>query len=94
MGKKEKLSSAFDNMLAQPEKAEPEDVAAPAPKKKQEYEVFAFRIERETADLIKDYAYTKRITIKEALTEMVNFFIDDYYSDPDNEPLLKHRERT
>ena len=52
-----------------------------------------FRIEPEIADLIKDYAYTKRISIKEAVTEIVETFIADYESDPENEPLLSHKRR-
>ena len=50
-----------------------------------------FILEKETVDKIKDYAYTKRITIKEAVTLMVDTFIDDYYKDPKNEELLKHK---
>ena len=78
-------------------KTEKPAAAKPAPKTEKPKEpadklpVFSFRIEPETADMIKDYAYTKRISIKDAVTVMVETFIDDYYNDPNNEPLLPHK---
>lgn len=54
---------------------------------------FSARIEREVADLIRDYAYTKRISVGEALTVIVKKFFDDYQADPENEPLLNHKRR-
>ena len=53
---------------------------------------FSARIDREVADMIKDYAFTKRILVGEALTIIVKKFFDDYTADPENEPLLKHKE--
>ena len=40
---------------------------------------------------IKDYAYTKRITIKEAVDEIIEKFFGEYRSNPKNEKLLDHR---
>ena len=39
---------------------------------------------------LKDYAYTKRIPVKEAIDEIIEFFFDAYRSDPKNEKLLDH----
>lgn len=55
--------------------------------------IFSVRLEKEMADWVRDFAYTKRYTIKEALAVMVNKFMADYQSDPENEPLLKHKRR-
>lgn len=44
---------------------------------------------KDTANKLFDYAYTKRITVKDALEEMVQKFIADYEADPKNEPLLQ-----
>ena len=82
MGKTEEPAAT-----AAPVKAEP----TPATKAEKP-PVFSFRINPETADKIKDYAYTKRISIKEAVETMVDAFIYDYESDPDNEPLLSHKK--
>lgn len=82
MGKTEEPAAA-----AEPVKAEPTPAA-----KAEKPPVFSFRINPETADKIKDYAYTKRISIKEAVETMVDYFIDEYQADPDNEPLLKHKK--
>ena len=82
MGKTEEPAAT-----AAPVKAEP----TPATKAEKP-PVFFFFFNQETADKIKDYAYTKRISIKEAVETMVDFFIDEYQADPDNEPLLKHKK--
>ena len=50
--------------------------------------MFSTRLKCKVADTIRDYAYTKRITIDEALTLMVCVFMDAYLEDPENEPLL------
>lgn len=39
---------------------------------------------------LKDYAYTKRITLKEAVDEVIESFFRDYRNNPDNEALLDH----
>ena len=39
---------------------------------------------------IKDYAYTKRITTKEAFDEIVEYFFKNYRKNPKNEELLDH----
>lgn len=83
IGRSEEPAAA--DPVADPVKAEPKAAAKPP--------VFSFRINPETADKIKDYAYTKRISIKEAVEIMVDTFIEDYESDPDNEPLLQHNKR-
>lgn len=82
IGKKEEPAAT-----AAPVQAEPTPAA-----KAEKPPVFSFRINPETADKIKDYAYTKRISIKEAVETMVDAFIYDYESDPSNEPLLKHKK--
>lgn len=92
---KKNFNNTFDRITgtkAEPAAADPVQIE-PTKKKTatKDKPVFSFRIEPETADKIKDYAYTKRISIKEAVETMVDAFIDDYESDPENEPLLKHR---
>lgn len=42
----------------------------------------------ETLDFLQDYAYTKRTTIKEALTMIIDNFKREYYSDPNAEPII------
>ena len=44
----------------------------------------------ETVRDLKDYAYTKRITLKEAVDEVVGSFFREYRANPENEPLLDH----
>lgn len=39
---------------------------------------------------VRDYAYTKRITVKEAVDEIIEKFFQDYRSNPKNEKLLDH----
>lgn len=48
-----------------------------------------FIIKKESLQLIKDYAYTERMSIKDALQEMVDYFFDNAY-DPNE---LLHKER-
>ena len=43
----------------------------------------------ETVENLKAYAYTKNLKIREALTEIIDNFIEKYEADPDNEPLLR-----
>lgn len=47
----------------------------------------------DTAEKVKAYAYTKNITIKKAMTEMIETFIENYESNPENEPLLLRNRR-
>lgn len=42
----------------------------------------------ETMEFLQDYAYTKRTTIKEALTMMIDKFKAEYEADPNNEALI------
>ena len=39
---------------------------------------------------LRDYAYTKRISVKTAMDEILESFFQEYRSNPDNEPLLDH----
>ena len=50
---------------------------------------FSVIMQKDTANKLFDYAYTKRITVKDALKEMVQKFFADYEADPNNEPLLQ-----
>ena len=56
------------------------------------YKHITFVLDLDTIDKIKDYAYTARISIKDAIKTMVDSFIDEYEKNPDNEPLLKHKK--
>lgn len=93
---KKNFNDTFNRVMGKTEEPAAEPVKA-APKEKPKATktgqppVFSFRINPETADMIKDYAYTKRISIKEAVEIMVEAFIEDYESDPNNEPLLQHK---
>lgn len=82
----------FDRIDTKAEQTAEPVKAAPKAAAKEKPPVFSFRIDPETADKIKDYAYTKRISIKEAVETMVDAFIDDYLADPENEPLLQHKK--
>ena len=42
---------------------------------------------------VKDYAYTKRITVTEAMNEIISKFEADYYADASNEQLLSKDKR-
>ena len=42
---------------------------------------------------LKDYAYTKRITLKDALEEILTGYFTEYENNPENETLLKHGKR-
>ena len=58
----------------------------------EEFTRATFIMKVETLDALKDYAFTKRISIKEAITDIIDSFIEDYKADPDNEPLLPHKK--
>lgn len=92
---KKNFSDGFNRVIGKAEdqtQQQPAAVEKKAQAKSKNYNVVSFRMEQETIDKIKDYAYTKRISIKEAVTLMVDTFIDDYNDDPSNEPLLPHRD--
>ena len=94
MAKKNNFAAGFDRAMGKTEETAAETTAAATPvkaEKKAQPPVFSFRIDPAVADKIKDYAYTKRISIKEAVETMVEAFIDDYNADPENEPLLPHK---
>lgn len=42
---------------------------------------------------LKDYAYTKRITIREATDEVIESFFEAYRNNPENEALLDHTKK-
>lgn len=97
MAKKNNFAAGFDRAMGKTEDtaAETTTAATAAPvkaEKKAQPPVFSFRIDPAVADVIKDYAYTKRISIKEAVETMVEAFIEAYNDDPDNEPLIPHKK--
>lgn len=51
-----------------------------------------FILKVDNLNKLKDYAYTKRITIKDAINEAIESFINDYEADPKNERLLEHKK--
>jgi len=55
-----------------------------------EYTRFSVICKAQNVKELKDYAYTKRITLKEAVDEVIEGFFHDYRSNPDNEELLDH----
>lgn len=42
---------------------------------------------------LKDYAFTKRLTIREAMDEILETFFTEYRSNPKNEKLLDHTRK-
>lgn len=57
-----------------------------------DYTRASFIISVQALNDLKDYAYTKRLSIKDALTEIIENFIADYKENPENEPLLQHKK--
>lgn len=55
-----------------------------------EYTRFSVICKADNVKDLKDYAYTKRITLKDAVDEVVESFFRDYRSNTDNEVLLDH----
>lgn len=47
----------------------------------------SFILKVEALKFVRDYAYTRRVSIKDALTEIIEHFEQDYKSDPKNELL-------
>lgn len=58
----------------------------------EDYTRATFILKVETLDALKDYAFTKRLSIKDALEDILGGFIADYKANPDNEPLLPHKK--
>lgn len=54
----------------------------------EEWQRATFIVKVSALDDLKSYAYTKRIPLKDALTEVIEKFIADYKANPDNEELL------
>lgn len=57
----------------------------------EDYTRATFILKVSALEAVKDYAYTKRIPIKDALTEIIESFIANYEDNPENEPLLKKK---
>ena len=55
-----------------------------------EYTRFALICKTANVKDLKDYAYTRRISIKDAFDEIVEKFFKDYRRNKKNEPLLDH----
>ena len=55
-----------------------------------DYTRFSVICKVKNVKMLKDYAYTKRITVKQAMDEVIEKFFDDYNSNPKNEKLLDH----
>ena len=49
-------------------------------------------IQNDTMKFLRDYAFTKRITIKDALQIMIERFANEYNADPNNEKLISRDE--
>lgn len=47
----------------------------------------------EDVDFIRDFAYTKRTTIKETIHHIISTYAEEYRSNPKNEKLLDHRKK-
>ena len=89
---KKNYDEGFNRILGKTEEPAAAETVETKPKKASD-DMFSVRLDREVADKVRDFAYTRRITVKEALAVMVNKFMADYQSDPENEPLLKHKRR-
>ena len=58
-----------------------------------EYTRFSVICKAENVKDLKDYAFTKRITLKSAMDEVIESFMSNYRSNPNNEELLDHTGR-
>ena len=57
-----------------------------------EYKRFTAIYKVELIELLKDYAYTKRLPIRDVVTDILEDFFRRYQSDPNNEPILHRRK--
>lgn len=55
---------------------------------------FSVMMSEELADFLRDYAYTKRQSMKDTINEIVGAFRANYEADPNNEPLLESRDKS
>ena len=55
---------------------------------------FTVILKTENCETLKNYAYTQRIPIKDALNEILEDFFTRYRKNPNNEPILDRNERT
>lgn len=53
-----------------------------------EYSRFSVIAKVANIEDLKNYAYTKRLTIRDALDEILETFFDEYRADPSNEKML------
>ena len=51
--------------------------------------VFSARVSPDVAEFIKDYAFTKRLNVGEALEKIIYEYKDKYEKNAKNEPILK-----
>ena len=49
----------------------------------------SFIISVKALNAVKNYAYTKRLPMKDAISEIIENYIESYEANPDNEPLIK-----
>lgn len=54
-----------------------------------EYTRASFIVKVSALEDVRAYAYTKRLSNKDALTEILESFFEEYRSNPDNEPLQR-----
>ena len=57
-----------------------------------DYTRFTVIMKVKNVEDLKDYAYTKRLTLKDAADEILESFFRSYRSDPANEPILTRRK--
>lgn len=53
----------------------------------------SFIISVKALNAVKNYAYTKRLPMKDAISEIIEKYIESYEANPDNEPLLSDPKR-
>ena len=57
------------------------------------YTRFSIICKQDNIQDLRDYAYTKRISLRDALDEVIETFFDSYRNDPESEELLDHTQR-
>lgn len=57
------------------------------------YTRFSVIAKVKNVNMLKDYAFTKRVTIRDSLDYILEDFFERYQADPTNEPLLDHTQR-
>lgn len=95
--KKTDFTATFDRVTGKQEETTNTQESAEPKKRKRakkyvegiDYVTFTTRIDPKAQEFIRNYAYTKRITMKKAIDEIVFAFKDEYEANPKNEKLLK-----